>query len=184
LRAARSRADDRLAKEAELILHDFTTYVFAGIVVGAGLGFAYFWEHYDTVRFDEPREHQFNEPQISTGVWRMGRVTDVIEPGMFVVFRRSEGVHVARVIATEGQHVEVQEKRVLVDGKPHEVHDVRAKVSFCDVPDMIVPRHCVFVLSDDRTRSGSPENDSRGLGPIRLEAVSHAFPPLDLTKKD
>jgi signal peptidase I len=167
-----------------LDLHDWTTYVMFGMVVGAGLGVAYYWEHYDIVRFEEQHQKSFNEPQIVQGMWRCGHLADTVQQGMFVVYKRpGDGDrHAGRVVAVEGQRVEVQEKHVLVDGANYDIKGT-SKTNVAETPEVLVPRHCVFVLCDERARVGSAETDSRTLGPIPLEAVTHAFWPLE-KKKD
>jgi type IV secretory pathway protease TraF len=164
-----------------LILHDWTTYFFAGVVVAGGLGLVYYWENYDIVRFEEEKAKHYNEPEVEQGVWRVGHLTDPIEPGTngqtYVVFKRpgDSAHHLARVVAREGQRVQVTDKDLLVDGQPYEVLGVKNKTSLAEVPELVVPRGCLFVISDNRSRRGSVENDSRSFGPIPLDAVTHAF---------
>lgn len=168
-----------------MILHDWTTYFFAGCVVASGLGVTYYWEHYDIVRFDEPRERQFNEPEIVSGNWRCGHTTDPIEVGNYVVFQRTGdggARHLARVIALEGAHVQVLDKEVLVDGHASETSGVKNKFSPAEAPEVVVPRACVYVLCDNRGRGGAPESDSRTFGPVPIDAITHTFRPLG--KKD
>jgi signal peptidase I len=165
-----------------LNLHDWTTYFVGGCVVSAGLGLTYYWENFDVVRFQEAREKQFNQPEIVQGMWRCGHTSGAIEAGMFVVFRRTgDGgqQHLARVVAIEGQKVEIKGADLLVDDKPYTIKGVKNPGTACESPTIVVPRHCLFVVCDERARNGSPEHDSRIYGPIPIEAVTHAFRPLE-----
>lgn len=163
-------------------LKDWTTYVFAGIVVAGGLGVLWYWVNFDIYKTEDTPDKQFNEPELKTGVWRVGHEPAMgadVQPGMFVVFkvRGSDGSRVARVVAMEGQKVEVRAEEVLVDGNAiqNPTKNIRSRY---DVPEITVPKRCVFVVNDHRGKGASPEYDSRGLGPIPIDAVTHCFKPL------
>src|SRR5207245_1768545 len=131
--------------------------------------------------FNEPREKQYNVPQISQGTWRLGRLSGPLERGRFAVFRApgGGGPRVGRVVATEGQRVEVTETDVLVDGQPFTDPAIHPGSTRIDMPELVVPRGCVFVVCDLRGAPGAAENDGRLLGPIPVEAVTHSFAPLE-----
>jgi len=162
-------------------LKDWTTYVYAGIVVGAGLGILGYCVNFDIYKTEETADKQYNEPEWVTGLWRFGRLPNMgapIEPGMFVVFKvaRCDTPKIARVVALAGQTVEVKGDEVLVDGQKITDHS-RSTKSRLEYPEMVVPRGCVFLLNDLRNKGPSCEYDSRYLGPIPIEAISHCFKP-------
>jgi len=166
---------------AMISLKDWTTYVYLGIVVGAGFGTLGYCVNFDIYKSEDTADKQFNDPEWVTGLWRVGRLPNMgapVEPGMFVVFKvpRSDGSKTARVVAVAGQTVEVKETEVLVDGVKVADHS-RSLKSRLLFPEMVVPRGCVFVLNDLRAKGPSPEFDSRSLGPIPIEAISHCFKP-------
>lgn len=169
-----------------LSLKDWTSYVFLGMFVGSGLAILYVTENWETYSTQETADKQWNEPEIKQGTWRMGKLPErgaPIERGSFVVYRlKSETVRVGRVVAVAGQKVEVTPDDVLVDGQPFVPPVPKQKASRFEVPEMVVPRGCVFVVVDQRQRGGASEQDSRFLGPIPVEAVTHTFKPLGSAK--
>ena len=117
-------------------------------------------------------------------VWRLG-----YEPkqGDIVVFNppgQGDDVYwIKRVIATEGQHVEVKlwENAVYVDGvKLDEPYMNDCSCSECnlyggddmidrsyDFTDVVVPEGCVFLMGDNRNHS----RDGRDIGPVSEKSV-------------
>jgi type IV secretory pathway protease TraF len=161
-------------------LDDWTTYVFASMVIGAGLGGLYYWEHYDIYNASQLADKQYNEPSLSQGTWRVGALPatgGTIELHNFVVYRVKgmDEPQVARVLAFAGQKVEVKGEEIKVDGTAFVTPGRRAQFSRFDVPELVVPRGCVFVVCDQRSKGGSVEVDSRRYGPIPIDAITHTF---------
>src|SRR5581483_8688070 len=156
-------------------LKDWTTYVFAGIVVGAGLSVLWYEVNFDVFKTDEPADKQRNEPELTMGAWRLGHEPNMGAPlaqNMFVVYkvRGSDGPKVSRIVAMEGQKVEVKGEDVLVDGSPVPCPTKSTRSKF-DVPEITVPRGCVFVVNDQRAKGAGADYDSRFLGPIPVDAI-------------
>jgi signal peptidase I len=160
---------------------------FYGVGVAIALGAGWFFDAYDGYRFPESESVQYCKPQVEQDQFRWGRVTSrgdlqVIEPDMLVRYRttRSRKELTSRVIALEGQRVKIEEGKVFVNGARVEDQYKRSarKLDYC--PELIVPADCVFVLNDQRMRSGGDRMDSRAFGPIPLRAISHVFSPKDL----
>jgi len=78
-----------------------------------------------------------------------------------------------RVVALEGERVEMRDGRLYVNGRRRALPFVepsdprRLKDPVFQMEEVLVPRGCVFVLMDDRTDI----LDSRILGPIPLDAI-------------
>jgi len=93
-------------------------------------------------------------------------------PGDVVVFDDPSGLHpqlIKRVIATEGQVVDVRDGGVYVDGKPIDEPYTHGKVT---TPGSValpvnVPADSVWLMGDNRPESG----DSRYFGPQKVEKV-------------
>ncbi len=162
-------------------LKDWTTYVFAGLAVGVGMGILWYNVTFDIFKPEDPADKQFNEPELKVGVWRLGHLPNMGAPlqvGNFVVFKmRGDTPRVGRIVALEGQKVEVRADEVIVDGSPM-TNPTKNNKSRFDVPELTVPRRCVFAIADNRGKGGSEAFDSRHLGPIPYEAITHTFKPL------
>jgi signal peptidase I len=93
--------------------------------------------------------------------------------------RSSERDFIKRVIATEGQTIEIKEGSVFVDGKRLDEPYVEQKAPLTDFGPLKLPAGHVFVMGDNRLNS----QDSRFFGPIaESRIVGKAFVliwPLD-----
>ena len=164
------------------VLHDWTTYVFGSIFVAGCLGTLAYFENYEIAHFDEPNEKQFNEPELKSGQWRLGKTTATYGEDLrdaFVVYKQAgaDGPRVGRVVGVEGDKIEVKEEDVLRNGEALKAPVPARKHSSVEIPELIVPRGCVFVLNDVRVKGGSPQTDSRTFGPIPWDSITHVFRP-------
>jgi len=114
------------------------------------------------------------------------------EVGEIVTFVHERGgetnILIKRVIATEGQTVDLRDGVVYVDGIALDEPYTQGLPTYplqSDDPSIVypytVPHGCIFVMGDNRTNS----RDSRAIGPVRVEDVSsHAviifWPPEDI----
>jgi signal peptidase I len=101
-----------------------------------------------------------------------------IEQGDIVVIKIPEllsdnkSYAVKRILATEGQKVEILDGRVFVDGEIIEESYTTGQETFATgtFSDMVVPNGCIYVLGDNRLPGAS--KDSRVFGPIKKDRVA------------
>ena len=97
-----------------------------------------------------------------TNVWE-GFVHNVLEWG--------KESYIKRVIALPGEHVEIKEEKVYINGEElkedYLTDDVVTEAENGAYTDIVVPENCIFVLGDNRKNS----TDSRRFGCIPLNRV-------------
>ena len=107
---------------------------------------------------DNPIAKYENEP---TGIW---------EKFTYYVLEINKDSYIKRVIALPGEHVELKEGKVFINGteldEPYLTDDVITN-SVGALKDFIVPENCVFAMGDNREYS----KDCRAFGCIPLEKI-------------
>ena len=79
---------------------------------------------------------------------------------------------IKRVVATQGQHLVIENGEVWVDGNILEENYINGNETVIANPlydDIIVPEDCVYVLGDNRLPGRS--RDSRAFGPININRI-------------
>jgi signal peptidase I len=79
---------------------------------------------------------------------------------------------IKRVLAVEGQHVQIKNSKVYVDGFAVEESYVKEDTTLPgngQFDDMVVPKDCIYVLGDNRNPDKS--RDSRVFGPVKKARV-------------
>lgn len=159
-------------------LHDPASYIFYGLAVGMGIGVFAFVDRFETWTCKDPYDRAVNEPEVNPSESRLGRAARPPLDREFVLYKapnRSEE-RCARVVALGGQTIEITAKgEVLLDDKKPEEEAKARLLPDCDVPKVLVPRDCFFVLCEQRTRPGAAYHDSRGIGPVELWSVNNVF---------
>ena len=144
----------------------------------------------DIITFEAPSEMYLTESQIEAN--------DVIakyeyEPksvvGKFVyyVLEISKTSYIKRVIALPGEHVEIKDGKVYINGEEYKEDYLQPGVvtdlSKGELSDFVVPENCVFAMGDNRSQS----IDCRAFGCIPLEKIESKvfirFWPLKLFGK-
>ena len=144
----------------------------------------------DIITFEAPSEMYLTESQIEAN--------DVIakyeyEPksvvGKFVyyVLEISKTSYIKRVIALPGEHVEIKDGKVYINGEEFKEDYLQPGVvtdlSKGELSDFVVPENCVFAMGDNRSQS----IDCRAFGCIPLEKIESKvfirFWPLNLFGK-
>lgn len=131
--------------------------------------FLYRFEHphyRDVIVFVSPMQPV--EPRVSHGP--IGNLFRSLAEGLGL--QSSERDFIKRVIATEGQTVQVKEGAVFVGGKRLSEPYIHDQLPMPDYGPLTVPRGDLFVMGDNRSNS----QDSRVFGPIkRSSVVGRAF---------
>lgn len=120
----------------------------------------------------DPNDHSMKPEEYGVGghaLTTTGLSIDDYKQGdvvAFKLFAKPDEHRVARVVAVEGQRVEVVNKQVKVEGKT-----TAFKVDIPDwaFPEMRVPRGCVFLISDVSSFWSTTEpgvGDSMRIGPV------------------
>jgi signal peptidase I len=139
-------------------------YYFIRIVLGIAfiIGVFKLYKYRDTVTIDAT-DFSMDQLTCPQGTHRVDvYVTDPkkFATGDLIAFYlpgQHQDVRVSKVVAVEGQRVEITADQVLIDGKPSKFPTGSAKF-----PEIIVPRDTVYVICD-QPQNG---NDSITMGPL------------------
>lgn len=118
----------------------------------------------DVIVFDNPRDIEVGGESILGAVFRhIGESLGVSSP---------DSALIKRVVAVEGQTVEVRDNTLLVDGVAVDEPYVRDGSQMADFGPVDIPEDHVFVMGDNRGQS----QDSRIFGPIpQSDIIGKAF---------
>ena len=71
-----------------------------------------------------------------------------------------------RVVALEGDLLEIRKGEVYVNGEPLDITYVKQKAEKDSFVPIVIPKGCVYILADQRSSESAYFLDSRMLGPI------------------
>ena len=133
-------------------------------------------ERGDIITFEEPAKIRYTESEIdeSNPVAQYNDRTgfDWFVHNFLEIGKRS---YIKRVIALPGEHVEIKEGNVYINGEELDepylqdgiVTDIVTETGYVGFDDFIVPENCVFAMGDNRNHS----TDCRAFGCIPLEKI-------------
>lgn len=113
--------------------------------------------------------------------------TNMLSKFVYNVLEIGKTSYIKRVIALPGEHIEIENGKVYINGVELEEDYLQPNVVTDSLEgsytDLIVPEKCVFVMGDNRSKS----TDSRMFGCVPIERIESKvlirFWPLDLFGK-
>lgn len=166
-------------------MHKSDYYLIPSVFVVIALAILHFFVNHGFTFI--PKDNVFMKPAAAPGAMKVGsRPGNILERGAGVLFVSPlDGFMLGgRIIATEGQTVEVRDGIIYIDGAKLEEAYLSKAVTKPAVAPIRMPARTLFILQDERSRKGSASLDSRTLGPIPLECVTEVFSlPLEGEKR-
>ena len=144
----------------------------------------------DIITFEAPSEMYLTESQIEandvTAKYEY-EPKSVVGKFVYYVLEISKTSYIKRVIALPGEHVEIKDGKVYINGEEYKEDYLQPGVvtdlSKGELSDFVVPENCVFAMGDNRSQS----TDCRAFGCIPLEKIESKvfirFWPLNLFGK-
>ena len=144
----------------------------------------------DIITFEAPSEMYLTESQIEandvTAKYEY-EPKSVVGKFVYYVLEISKTSYIKRVIALPGEHVEIKDGKVYINGEEYKEDYLQPGVvtdlSKGELSDFVVPENCVFAMGDNRSQS----IDCRAFGCIPLEKIESKvfirFWPLKLFGK-
>ena len=144
----------------------------------------------DIITFEAPSEMYLTESQIEandvTAKYEY-EPKSVVGKFVYYVLEISKTSYIKRVIALPGEHVEIKDGKVYINGEEFKEDYLQPGVvtdlSKGELSDFVVPENCVFAMGDNRSQS----TDCRAFGCIPLEKIESKvfirFWPLKLFGK-
>ena len=135
-------------------------------------------ERGDIITFEAPSKKQYRADEIDeanpVAKYENGP-TNIFSKFSYYVLEIGKESYIKRVIALPGEHVEIKEGKVFINGEELQedylqdgiVTDVSNTELYTGFDDFIVPDNCVFAMGDNRTHS----TDCRAFGCIPLEKI-------------
>ena len=135
-------------------------------------------ERGDIITFEAPSKKQYRADEIDEAnpVAKYGNEpSNIFSKFSYYVLEIGKESYIKRVIALPGEHVEIKEGKVFINGEELQedylqdgiVTDVSNTELYTGFDDFVVPDNCVFAMGDNRTHS----TDCRAFGCIPLEKI-------------
>ena len=144
----------------------------------------------DIITFEAPSEMYLTESQIEANdvtAKYEDEPKSIVGKFVYYVLEISKTSYIKRVIALPGEHVEIKDGIVYLNGEEFKEEYLQPGVvtdlSKGELSDFVVPENCVFAMGDNRSQS----TDCRAFGCIPLEKIESKvfirFWPLNLFGK-
>lgn len=132
----------------------------------------------DIITFEAPSKKQYRADEIDEAnpiAKYENEPTNIFSKFSYYVLEIGKDSYIKRVIALPGEHVEIKEGKVFINGEELQedylqdgiVTDVSNTELYTGFDDFVVPDNCVFAMGDNRTHS----TDCRAFGCIPLEKI-------------
>lgn len=144
----------------------------------------------DIITFEAPSEMYLTESRIEANdvtAKYEDEPKSIVGKFVYYVLEISKTSYIKRVIALPGEHVEIKDGKVYINGEEFKEDYLQPGVvtdlSKGELSDFVVPENCVFAMGDNRSQS----TDCRAFGCIPLEKIESKvfirFWPLNLFGK-
>ena len=133
-------------------------------------------ERGDIITFEEPSKLSYKEEEVNLSnpvAQYTNEPTSIIEKFKYYVLEWGKRSYIKRVIGLPGEHVEIKNGKVYIDGKELDESEYLQDGVTTDAgadgffTDIIVPEGYVFAMGDNRDESG----DCRRFGCIPIEKI-------------
>ena len=135
-------------------------------------------ERGDIITFEAPSKKQYRADEIDEAnpvAKYENEPSNIFSKFSYYVLEIGKESYIKRVIALPGEHVEIKEGKVFINGEELQedylqdgiVTDVSNTELYTGFDDFVVPDNCVFAMGDNRTHS----TDCRAFGCIPLEKI-------------
>lgn len=135
-------------------------------------------ERGDIITFEAPSKKQYRADEVDEAnpiAKYENEPTNIFSKFSYYVLEIGKESYIKRVIALPGEHVEIKEGKVFINGEELQedylqdgiVTDVSNTELYTGFDDFVVPDNCVFAMGDNRTHS----TDCRAFGCIPLEKI-------------
>ena len=134
-------------------------------------------ERGDIITFEAPSKKMYKADEIdeSNPIAQYEEPNNIFSKFTYYVLEINKESYIKRVIALPGEHVEIKDGKVYINGEELQedylqdgvVTDVSNTELYTGFDDFIVPENCVFAMGDNRTHS----TDCRAFGCIPLEKI-------------
>ena len=128
-------------------------------------------KRYDIITFEAPSKtnYNYNEIDQSNPVAKYEEKKGLWNKFTYYVLEIKKDSYIKRVIGLPGEHIEIRDGKVFVDGKELQEDYLPSGIVTDSLVynDFIVPENCVFAMGDNRNHS----TDCREFGCIPLEKI-------------
>ena len=142
----------------------------------------------DIITFEAPSKKQYSQSEVDTSnpiAKYEYKPNNLISKFIYNVLEIGKESYIKRIIALPGEHVEIKDGKVYINGNILEENYLREGINtYSDTfYDFVVPENCVFAMGDNRNES----MDCRNFGCIPMDKIEgiviFRFWPLNKFRK-